>query len=106
MLVDPSGTFFIHGHSIQVLSWYLTSITSKDKELASKDKELASKDKELASKDDLLKERDERLKEKDERLKERDESRDVLTSLAAELGKDKPRIEKRGECVVIPRLST
>src|SRR5277367_395181 len=105
MLVDPSGIFFAHGHSIQVLSWYLTSITSKDKELASKDKELASKDKELASKDDLLKEKDERLKEKDERLKEKDdmlkekdERKDVLTSLAAELGKDKPRIEKRGEC--------
>lgn len=53
-LVQPSGPSLVtHDHSMKVLSWYLTSVKSKDKELAtlieSKDKELASKDKELAT---------------------------------------------------------
>ena len=43
-----------YDHSMKVLSWYLTSVKSKDKELAtvieSKDKELASKDKLIESK--------------------------------------------------------
>jgi hypothetical protein len=61
LISDVSRSFwylFTHGHFIKVLSWYLTSIKSKDKELASKDDKIAmlieSKNNKIALKDKEL----------------------------------------------------
>jgi hypothetical protein len=56
-------------HSTKLLSWYLSSVKAKQKEIEGKEREITGKEREIEACAKLVEEKDSRLKDKDHEIK-------------------------------------